>query len=563
MKRALPDPDQSPSSQSETSLQRHRHSPDTAADSSSLITPAVLTQPAQSTAETSTGSQPIQLVFLDQQRQQSRQQSLSLSTATLHQPLPPASLPDPSLAAATEGTTIHDSSESNSTGSTMPVSTLDVIDSSHQKHPLSSLPPHHDDYPAEAEKHGLSSKQRGKTIVIVFSSGDLGDVGRHAIEAALEYPPEVISSVRVVSTPRGLASLISNCRGWDETTNQDESLTHLDSSSDVEAERITGSALSLYVAGSRSTSAGTEKLHSSPTTTEHQLLVDFANADRTGVQWKCGCRTLHSQSFSNEAHRLLFFSVGSSSLSHISPIALAPYLADADVVISCLGNRLPFHPDCVAKAGTERILQAFFCDPSLLPTPAKKRFILLSSVGIRDDWPPMEWCREGARLQAFYRTICWRQYQDLVGAEMAVLKAAQFSFETDNLTSAVIDSAEANSGHRDDTASSTLQQRSHTSSNQYPHMVQLDYLIVRTVLLPETIAPTGQYTVQEQKYHDHPNFYMAKMDCARFLLAQAVTPTLSGTAVVVGGEPSLNPLPLSPPYTLDLSPTPARVSTYP
>lgn len=45
----------------------------------------------------------------------------------------------------------------------------------------------------------------GRVVGIFFSSGDLGDVGRHAVAAALEMPPTVVSDIRVFS--RDIASM--------------------------------------------------------------------------------------------------------------------------------------------------------------------------------------------------------------------------------------------------------------------------------------------------------------------------------------------------------------------
>jgi nucleoside-diphosphate-sugar epimerase len=45
----------------------------------------------------------------------------------------------------------------------------------------------------------------GRVVGIFFSSGDLGDVGRHAVAAALEMSPSVVSNIRVFS--RDIASI--------------------------------------------------------------------------------------------------------------------------------------------------------------------------------------------------------------------------------------------------------------------------------------------------------------------------------------------------------------------
>jgi len=244
----------------------------------------------------------------------------------------------------------------------------------------------------------------GKTLGIFFSTGDLGDVGRHAVAAALELPQHMVDQVRVFSR-------------------QTETLEE--------------------------------------------------------TQWKCACRQHHISDSDKKRLRIIKLDCTRDEI--------APHLKGVDAVISCLGNRKPFHPDCIAKVGTERILEAMIA--------AKvDRIAMLSSVGIADDWPPMEWSREGNRLQAFFRTICWVQYQDLSGAELAVRKAEQ------------------------------------QSSN-------LDFLIARPVLLPETTAPAGSWYLQKNKYEDHPDVDLAKMDCARFMVQECIHCTISRKAVVVGDLP--------------------------
>lgn len=158
---------------------------------------------------------------------------------------------------------------------------------------------------------------------IIYSTGDIGDVGRHAVEAALEMPSSVIKQIKVFSI---------NC--------------------------------------------------------SHSLLED--------TDWKCGCRFSHDLYDRIDClNRIQVINVDCSrdDFSH--------HFTDVDAVISCLGNRNPFHPDSVAKLGTQRIVKAML-DNRI------HRIVMLSSVGISNDWPPMEWSRSGDRLQAFFRTVCWR-----------------------------------------------------------------------------------------------------------------------------------------------------------
>jgi hypothetical protein len=251
------------------------------------------------------------------------------------------------------------------------------------------------------------SEEEPKIVAIFFSSGDLGDVGRHAVAAALDLPCTIVSTVRV----------LSSC-------------------------------------------------------------IQSLEEDN----WKCGCGKHSFPEIDTQRLQLVRCDCTTQPLED--------HLQGVHAVISCLGNRKPFHSDCIAKTGTERIVRA------ILNSRSVQRLVVMSSVGISDDWPPMEWSSEGSRLQGFFRTICWRQYQDLSGAELAVRQGA------------------------------------HTSP-------QLDFLIVRSVLLDETAKPVFRWYIQNAKHKDHPVNDFAKMDCARFMVQEAVCPTIRRRAIVVGAMPKI------------------------
>ena len=140
----------------------------------------------------------------------------------------------------------------------------------------------------------------GRVVGIFFSSGDLGDVGRHAVAAALEMPQSAISMIRVFSR-------------------------------------------------------------------------DIASLDQTN--WKCGCGK-HSISQQDRNNRIQFLQMDCTQDD------LVPALINVDAIVSCLGSRQPFHNERIVQEGTERLVQAAIrCNIS--------RFVMISSVGIGDDWPPM------------------------------------------------------------------------------------------------------------------------------------------------------------------------------
>lgn len=65
-----------------------------------------------------------------------------------------------------------------------------------------------------------------------------------------------------------------------------------------------------------------------------------------------------------------------------------------------------------------------------------------------------------------------------------------------------------------------------------------DFLIVRAVATGEKTIPEGSYYVQNKKYNDVVGINIAKMDIAQFMVQEAIVPTLTRQAVVVGGHPS-------------------------
>lgn len=64
----------------------------------------------------------------------------------------------------------------------------------------------------------------------------------------------------------------------------------------------------------------------------------------------------------------------------------------------------------------------------------------------------------------------------------------------------------------------------------------LDYLLVRPLGLSEELTPTGEWKIQGEKYKDTDiDINVAKMDCARFMVQEALNPERHEDAVVIGG----------------------------
>jgi hypothetical protein len=237
------------------------------------------------------------------------------------------------------------------------------------------------------------------TLVILYSKGGLGDVGRHAVQAALENNEN--SEIRVLA--------------------------------------------------------------------QHPETLDEKN-------WNCGCPEEHV--FTDEQRKHIQI----HKVESWEKDDLSIRFQGATAVISCLGNRQLFIGDRVAAKGSEAVIAA-------MKANNVSRVVAMSSVGIGDDWPPMELNWSGKLLVFVFRTLGYRELHDLAHAEEL-----------------------------------------YRSSD-------LDYLLVRPVGLGEDVKPVGKWWLQKQEQKDIVGFNMAKIDCARFMVEEALKPTLHKMAIVVGAEP--------------------------
>jgi len=203
-------------------------------------------------------------------------------------------------------------------------------------------------------------------------------------------------------------------------------------------------------------------------------------------RWKCACPddTYHMTESSTSADHIEYIEV-----EWYDPqirTVLRHHLRDVTHILTCLGNRVLFHRDDMSKHGMERILSAM---------ELHQRLIMLSSVGVGEDWPPMEWSKDGRRLESCFRTISWAQHQDLCGGETAVKRFAE----------------------------------------AYPDW---EYQLVRVVLLPDAVKPSNEWIVQTVKNQEpYPAENISKLDCARFLIQQVLQPDHVRQAVTVGRVP--------------------------
>ena len=160
-------------------------------------------------------------------------------------------------------------------------------------------------------------------------------------------------------------------------------------------------------------------------------------------------------------------------------------LTDVDAVVSGLGNRQIWLGDRVARQGTRNIVAA------MKRTNSCRRLIVMTSMGINEDKPGLEWRSEGKFMAFLFRTICRQEYNDLAGMENDLLNEAN----------------------------------------------DLDYVLVRPLGLGERCIPRGEYFLQQQKGRDVLGPNMAKSDVGQFLLDQVIAPTYMKQAVVIGADP--------------------------
>mmetsp|Transcript_22623 Transcript_22623/g.33074 ORF Transcript_22623/g.33074 Transcript_22623/m.33074 type:complete len:163 (+) Transcript_22623:262-750(+) len=152
-----------------------------------------------------------------------------------------------------------------------------------------------------------------------------------------------------------------------------------------------------------------------------------------------------------------------------------------------IDNPAKKHPELIQKglvaaAGNRQVIQA-------MKESNIERAVVISSVGIQEDWPPMEFfCLGKVLMSLFFKTNSKKAFQDLNEMEIAYKES------------------------------------------------ELDYLFVRPCGLGEEARPVNEWALQTKKYHGKVGLDMAKMDCARYMVQEALNPTKHKTAVVIGSK---------------------------
>lgn len=228
----------------------------------------------------------------------------------------------------------------------------------------------------------------------------------------------------------------------------------------------------------------TEIEHVTVLTQYPKHLVDETN-------WNCGCTTPHI--FTEEdKQRMTMVTVKDWE----NDTTLSQHFDAADAVISCVGNRQPLTFHWNSFSANNAVIRHVTNNSN-----KKTRVIVGSSVGIQEDWPPMEQWKPGKIIMsAMFLSIAYPSFRDLTKVEKA---------------------------YRATDSSST------TGSS-------IDYLIVRPVGIGEDDVPVGKWKIQKEKYSDPIGIGVAKMDVARYMVEEVMTPTKHCFAVTVGPADSTN-----------------------
>lgn len=211
--------------------------------------------------------------------------------------------------------------------------------------------------------------------------------------------------------------------------------------------------------------------------TEYPELLDEPN-------WECNCEGGHTNPIKGEhASKIKMVPIDSWFKPHAN---LREHFEGADAVISCLGHRQPGYKypqlierGLVAEAGNQQVVDA-------MKDAKVKRIVCMSSMGMGEN---IHWA--GKLMKIFFWTNTRKAYKDL----------------------------------------QKMEEIFHSSSD-------LDYLLIRPTGLGEEVVPCNEYFVQEEKGVDVVGLELAKLDCARYMVEEALHPTLKQTSIVVGSRPS-------------------------
>ena len=207
--------------------------------------------------------------------------------------------------------------------------------------------------------------------------------------------------------------------------------------------------------------------------------------------WDCGCPGGHSIQRDDPRFTLLSVAPGAAGwetqTTRTATDILQRQLEGATAVISCLGNRQPgwvnakIKQGWVSAAGNKAVIEG-------MQAHGVSRAVVISSVGIEEDAPPLEFHWAGKIMTCLFKTNTKKAFDDLTQMERAYRKS------------------------------------------------ELDFLFVRPVGIGEETKPTGTWKLQQEKGKDALGLDMAKVDVARYMLEEALAPTRHKSSVVIGTE---------------------------
>ena len=195
------------------------------------------------------------------------------------------------------------------------------------------------------------------------------------------------------------------------------------------------------------------------------------------TNWKCGCPDDHVLT-EDQLKRMEIIKVSPGWKAK----DLSSHFEGVTAVVSCLGNRQMFLGERVAEGGSKAVVAS-------MNKHNISRVVAITSVGLGEDVPGCEWHYGGKIMGILFQTTCRREAVDL--------RRGELTFQDSGL----------------------------------------DYLLVRPVGLAENVVPLNEYFIQKEKFKDILGITMAKLDCARFMVDEALNPTRHRTAVVVGSDP--------------------------
>ena len=185
--------------------------------------------------------------------------------------------------------------------------------------------------------------------------------------------------------------------------------------------------------------------------------------------------------------RIVKLTVGGSGSDDDANVAesLQRQFTGVDAVVVCVGNRQPKMPRWVSPA-TRQITDA------MAAAGGVRRLVQLSSMGIGDDRVSV----------GFVKVLWWAMLRTMLRSARADLEQAEGIVRT--------------------------------ASDEWG----CDYLLVRPMGLTPSKEPCGKWALVEEQSAEKAKLgiEISKTDVAAFMLDQALQPTLSRTAVTIGGQ---------------------------